>query len=676
MNRLAGSTSPYLLAHLDDPVDWEPFDAEALERARALDRPLFVSIGYAACHWCHVMAEESFRDPEVAALLNERFVCVKVDREERPDLDAVYLEAVQAMTGTGGWPMSVFATPDGKPFFAGTYFPPVEGHGLPSFRRVLDAVADAWATRRTEVLASAEGLSAAVADRLRSRGGDARAAGGTRPRHAARVAEDLERRDLDRWLERAVAELSARFDPEHKGFGRAPKFPQPLLVDLLLRAELAGVAGAGRLALETLEALDSGGVHDQVGGGFHRYAVDRAWQVPHFEKMCYDQALLLRAHLHAWQASGDGRFLTVLRDTAEFLLGELRDPGGGLWSSLDADSAGGEGRYYLWTPEDLEAALDAEGREAFARHYRLVDLEPGGSGVVALATRGGIERPPEVDRARRLLADARRRRPAPAADTKIVTEWNAMAADALAEAALVTGDRLYAAAALETLGPLVDAARRGSLARSRRAETPGPPAFALDYAWLAEACTRAAELTGDGTYLRAAEELLDELAERFLERDHGLLSLTPLADEPLVARPYGADDGVTPSATSVAVLAAVRLAALAGSERHREFALRLLGAVADLVSRAPHAFPELLWGAELALRGPLEVAITGDRPDLVTAAARPLAPRRVLRWRELLGPEDRLAPRDSALVCCDGTCRPPTSEARALEDLVRRSAAA
>jgi len=676
MNRLAGSTSPYLLAHLDDPVDWEPFDAKALERARALDRPLFVSIGYAACHWCHVMAEESFQDPEVAALLNERFVCVKVDREERPDLDAVYLEAVQAMTGGGGWPMSVFATPDGKPFFAGTYFPPVEGRGLPSFRRVLDAVADAWAMRRTELLESAEELSSAVAARLLPAPAPARPAGGSRPIARARSSASLDASRLDECLERAVAWLAARADPEHKGFGRAPKFPQPLLVDLLLRAQLAGVARAGNLALETLEALDSGGIHDQIGGGFHRYAVDREWQVPHFEKMCYDQALLLRAHLHAWQLTGDHRFLVVLRDVAEFLLGELRDPNGGLWSSRDADSGGGEGRYYLWTPAEVEASLDPAGREAFVRHYRLVAAGPGGAAVVALARRGEIDRSPDVDRVRRRLAAARRSRPAPTADRKVVTEWNAMAADALAEAALATGDSRYGRAALEILRPLLDAARAGSLSRSTLDGEAGPPAFAPDYAWLAEASTRAAELTGDGAYLREAERLLDELVDRFLERDRGVLSLTPLADEPLVARPYEAEDGVTPSATSVAVLATSRLAALTGVERHRELGLRLLGALADLVERAPQAFPELLWGAELAVRGPLEVAVTGERPDLLAAAARPFAPRRVLRWGGLLAAGDRLAPTGSAVVCRDGTCHPPTFEADVLEQLVRRSAAA
>ncbi|MGA2520191.1 MAG: thioredoxin domain-containing protein, partial [Acidimicrobiales bacterium] len=440
MNRLAEETSPYLRQHAANPVDWYPWGDEAFARARAEDRPVLLSIGYSACHWCHVMAHESFEDAHIAEVLNAGFVSVKVDREERPDVDAVYMEAVLALSGHGGWPMTVFLTPDGRPFFAGTYFPPHDGRGLPSFRRVLGAVSDAWHERRDEVERQADALVEAVQRRVQlstDRAVDPGAGALVRSPTAAQL------------LDRAVSELAARFDAARGGFGAAPKFPQPQLIELCLRHHrLRGDPESLAMATATLDAMAAGGIYDHLGGGFARYATDAAWTVPHFEKMLYDQAGLVRAYVHAWQVTGAAHDAQVVEETIGYVLSTLASPHGGLYSAEDADSEGEEGRFYLWTPAELTEVLGPAGALVAAEWY---GVTPAGNfegrSILRRPLGAPLERPPEVQEARRLLFDARAGRVRPGLDDKVLTEWNAMFGAALAEAAAATGRADWAAAA-------------------------------------------------------------------------------------------------------------------------------------------------------------------------------------------------------------------------------------
>src|SRR5215208_3672755 len=432
-NRLAEETSPYLLQHRDNPVDWHPWGEEALARARAEDKPLLVSIGYSACHWCHVMERESFEDPEVARLMNESFVCVKVDREERPDVDVIYMEACQAMTGSGGWPLNVFVTPEQVPFYAGTYFPPEQRHGMPSWPQVLEAVAKAWREQRDQIRAG----SARIAQRL---------AGG-----ALLEPSDAE---LDSgMLDAAVERLASAYDPRHGGFGGAPKFPPPSTIEFLLRR------GEKHMSARTLHAMASGGMYDQVGGGFARYSVDERWLVPHFEKMLYDNALLARAYLHGWQVTGDDLLRDVCAETLDWALREMRGPEGGFYSALDADSEGEEGRFYVWTVDELRAALEGEpdADEAIA-WFGATDRGNFEGRNIPVRGPGAPERLREW---RRLLYEARAQRVWPGLDDKCLTSWNALMISALAEAGAVLerADYLEAATANAefVLGSLRDA---------------------------------------------------------------------------------------------------------------------------------------------------------------------------------------------------------------------------
>ena len=469
-NRLAHETSPYLRQHRFDPVDWYPWGEEALQRARKLDRPLFLSIGYSTCHWCHVMAHESFSDEATAAQMNATVVAVKVDREERPDVDSVYMEAVLAANGHGGWPMSVFATPDGRPFFAGTYFPDAPRQSTPSFRQVLTAIADVWVNRRSDVEAQAAALLEVVAGRLQPPiplidGDEARVGDVTRSR-------SVDRRLVKFALESACSRLAEIADPEHGGFGSAPKFPQPLLLDLLLRAEVGGIRpergpGPLEIVLRTLEAMDSGGIYDQVGGGFSRYSVDRTWLVPHFEKMLYDQALLARVHLHAWQLTGDTRWRRVLDETLSYVLTRLAHPSGALCSAEDADSEGEEGLYYLWTEDEFAEVVGEDLAPAATAWYGVTgagNFE--GRNILVRSERGDLLRPPEIELARERLARRREQRRRPGLDDKVLTEWNAMACAVLAESAAATDDKGYVAAAERIASVLLDARSR-NIGRTR-----------------------------------------------------------------------------------------------------------------------------------------------------------------------------------------------------------------
>jgi len=649
-NRLAQETSPYLRQHAENPVDWYPWGAEALGRARDLDRPLLLSIGYSSCHWCHVMAHESFEDEKTASQLNDSFVAVKIDREERPDLDAIYMEAVQALNGGhGGWPLTVFATPDGRPFYGGTYFPPVPRHGSPAFRAVASAIADAWATRREQIDVEAAELTAAVATRL-----EPPAASGERP-----AALHL--------LAGAVDRIEEIIDREHGGIGRAPKFPQAPILELLLRAHLAGRAGALEMATAALDAMAAGGIYDHVGGGFARYATDRAWQVPHFEKMLYDQALLARAYLHGWQITGRADYRQVLDETLGYVLSDLRDPAGGVRSAEDADSEGEEGLFYTWTTDELVAALGPSGARVVAAFYAVTpegNFE-GGRSILHRRIGESLERPPEVEELRARLRSARSARPRPGIDDKVLTEWNAMTASVLAEAGAATGVAAWLAGAVEIGEFLLASLRRGD-GRWMRSWTAGRAsqlAVAADYAWLVECFTRLGEATGEARWTGHAVEVARGLVELFPAPGGGWYT-TGSDAEPLVVRPRDAYDGVTPAAGSVAASALARLGALTGDPDLIEKARSSVAAAGDALARSPLAFPHLVTAALLVDGGAVEVVVgPGADRSLVVAVHTRLLPDVVLAWGEASrGPlwEGRSDPAERrAFVCRAGTCLAP-----------------
>jgi uncharacterized protein YyaL (SSP411 family) len=670
-NRLAAEQSPYLRQHRFDPVDWYPWGDEARARARELDRPLFLSIGYSACHWCHVMAHESFADEATADEMNRSVVAVKVDREEHPDVDAVYMEAVTAASGHGGWPMSIFTTPDGKPFFAGTYFPSEPRHGMPSFRQVLAAVCDIWTSRRADVEAQADALTEAVKERLRP------------PPPFVAPTDDLSRGALDaaavrQAMSKAVARLASIADPEHGGFGDAPKFPQPLLLDLLLRSAATGHAAAsGKAPLEiverALEAMASGGIYDQLGGGFARYSVDREWLVPHFEKMLYDQALLARVYLHAWQLTGDERWRQVLDETVCYVLGRLGHPSGALCSAEDADSEGEEGRYYLWSASEFEEVLGRELAGPATSFYGVTSTGNfEGRNILLVASRGKTLRPPAIEHSRVLLRQARRQRVAPGLDDKVLTEWNAMTCSVLAETSAATGNERYASAA-ERIAEVLRAARaRSGGTTPRTVRTDGGaqlPGFAGDVAWSVDASTRLFELTGRTTYLAHAAELADELVREFVDPDAGTVYTTRAGADELVVRPTELEDGVIPSGASVGALALYRLGAILGDFDLTAVAERIVTGLAWTISEAPTAVPELLHAADLISGGVIEVAAVGAGRELLAALRRRYLPLAVFDARLDGGCEpDMPAPLlegrsdEAVYVCVAGACRLPARD--------------
>ena len=622
-SRLAEETSPYLRQHAGNPVDWFPWGDEALAEARRRDVPLFVSVGYSACHWCHVMAHESFEDPATAEVLNGGFVSVKVDREERPDVDALYMAAVLAVNGHGGWPMSVFATPDGRPFFAGTYFPPADRHGLPGFRRLLEAVSEAWRDRRDEVEQQADALAAAVAQHAAAPApAFAPSAGG--------VAA------FEGRLDRARAELARRFDAQWGGFGPAPKFPSPGLIELLLRHHRrTGDPASLEMAERTLRAMATGGIHDHLGGGFSRYSTDRAWTVPHFEKMLYDQAGLLRAYLHAWQCTGRPEWLQVVRDIVDYTTTDLASPGGGLCSAEDADSEGEEGRFYVWTRAELDDVLGADA-EAAARYYGL-DEGPNFEGrhILRLDVDGPISRDDVVDGWRRRLAQARDRRVRPGLDDQVLTEWNAMFCSALAEAAAATGERAWQEKA-EGIAAFLLAELRDPSGRWLRSWQGGRArhlAYAADHAWLVDCFTRMAELTGRRRWLEEALATARSMLALF-RPDDGPLRTTGEDAAPLIVRGTEVLDDATPSATAVAGAALVRLGALAADDALAETGAALLSCLGGLMEEHPLAAAFALAGTELVDDGVAEVVVAGDRPDMVAAVRARYEPTTVLAWGE------------------------------------------
>ncbi|HEX9992716.1 MAG TPA: thioredoxin domain-containing protein [Acidimicrobiales bacterium] len=653
MNRLASETSPYLRQHAGNPVDWWPWGEEAFAEARRRDVPVLLSVGYSACHWCHVMAHESFEDADVAAVMNELFVNVKVDREERPDVDAVYMDAVQAMSGHGGWPMTVFLTPTGEPFFGGTYFPKVGRGGMPAFVDVCRAVHDAWRDRRDEVLGQAGRLTEAVGRMGRL------AAGGDLPGRQA-VAD-------------AEAALLSSFDPRWGGFGGAPKFPQATSIEVLLRAHArSGSERALDAVTTTLDAMASGGIYDHLGGGFARYSVDERWLVPHFEKMLYDQALLVRAYLHAWQLTGEARYLQVVEETVGYVLRDLASPGGGFTSAEDADSEGVEGKFYVWTADEVRSVLGDDLAPAALDWWGVTDEGnfEHGTTILHRPVRGDLRRPPAVEEARRRLYEHRLGRVRPGLDDKVLAEWNALFVSSLAEAGAATGRADWVAAA-ESAGRFLLSSMRDGSGRWLRSWQGGDArhlAYAADHAALVDAFTRLGEATGRATWITEARAVADALLERFWDDEGGGVFTTAHDAEALVVRPKDLLDNATPSANSLAAVALLRLAALTGEDRYRERAedvLRLVGAV---VTQHPTAFSHLLVAVDLATAGAVEVAVTGDRPDLVAAVQRRYLPNGVLAWGEpYSSPLWEGRSPGLAYVCRDFACRAPADSVERLE---------
>jgi uncharacterized protein YyaL (SSP411 family) len=656
-NRLAGATSPYLLQHKDNPVDWREWGQEAFAEARERDVPVLVSVGYAACHWCHVMAHESFEDEATAAQLNESFVCVKVDREERPDVDSVYMTATQAMTGHGGWPMTVFATPDGRPFYCGTYFPPRPAHGMPSFRQVLAAVTDAWANRRADL----ESAGAKIVDAISS----SIELGPPAPLSAELLAA-------------AVGSLAATYDESAGGFDGAPKFPPSMLLEFLLRHHArTGGEEPLRMARGTLEAMARGGIYDQLAGGFARYSVDAEWVVPHFEKMLYDNALLLRVYLHLWRATGDEWARRVADETAAFLIRDLGTPEGGFASALDADTNGVEGLTYVWTPDQLIDVLGPDDGRWAADLFEVTDRGTFEHGTSTLQLLHDADDAARLASVRQRLSAARAQRPQPARDDKVVTAWNGLAIAALAEHGALTG-----------AGESVEAARRaaellagthwmdGRLRRVSRDGAAGTHAGVLeDYGDLAEGLLALHQATADGRWLQLAGDLLDVVAEQFLDAEgwHD----TAADAEPLVHRPFDPADGPTPAGIATVAGAAVTYGALAGSPRHREVGEAALASLARLAVQAPRVAGWALAVGEALFAGPLEVAVSGppgpERDALAVAARASTSPGAVVVVGEpdlpgvpLLAGRPLVGGRAAAYVCRGFVCSAPTSDVSAL----------
>jgi uncharacterized protein YyaL (SSP411 family) len=598
MNRLGQETSPYLLQHAENPVDWFPWGDEALARAATEDRPIFLSIGYAACHWCHVMERESFEDEETAAFLNAHFVAIKVDREERPDLDGIYMDAVQSMTGRGGWPLSAFLTPDGTPFFAGTYFPKEAAHGMPSFRQVLEGVVDAWRDRRQDLVDQGGRVIEAIS-RVASLDGSSEP-----------LTAEL--------TERAFATISRSFDSTWGGFGTAPKFPQPMVLEFVLRMAVRGTPGAREILTTTLDRMATGGIYDQIGGGFARYSTDASWHVPHFEKMLYDNAQLAQVYTRGWLVTHEDRYRRVATETLEYLLREMRHPEGGFFSSLDADSEGVEGKFFTWTWEELARLIGVETAEAFG-------ATPDGNwehtNVLWFPT-GAVPEDLDLSEARGILFEEREHRIRPATDDKVLTAWNAMAIQAFAEAgrAFERPDFLEAAA---TTADFVEEHLRGPdgrLLRSWRNGVQGRPGFCDDHTLLASACLTLFGATGDLNRFREAARLVEELVELFADEDRGGFFQTASDDDPLVIRPKELYDNAVPSGNSAAAEVLQRISLLTGDPEMGRLGTSAIRLVRDALARAPSGFGLALCAVDLYVGPTLEVAIIGDPRDERTGA--------------------------------------------------------
>ncbi len=661
-NHLAHETSPYLLQHAHNPVDWYPWGEDALQRAREEDKPIFLSIGYSACHWCHVMEHESFSDPDTAAVMNRLFVSIKVDREERPDLDSLYMDAVQALTGHGGWPLSVFLTPDGRPFYGGTYFPPQPAHGLPAFRQLLEAVAQAYRDRRASIADTASRITAALQSSV------------TRPPSG----------DLDpRLLEQAERSLLQQLDPQHGGFGGAPKFPQAPALEFLLQRHVVNHAGEVPALSLTLEQMARGGIYDQLGGGFHRYSTDARWLVPHFEKMLYDNAQLARLYLHAWQVTGDGFFRAIAEETLDYVAREMTDPEGGFYSAQDADSEGEEGRYFVWTPAEIEAVLGDE-TEGFMAAHGVTEAGNFEGRNILQYVGGQIERPRWAPARLRLL-EARRRRVHPARDDKVLTSWNGLMLAAFAEAARVLDRSDYRQIAERNAGFLLRemTTPEGRLLHTWRAGQAKGNGFLEDYSHLIAGLLELYQTSFDRRWYQAAAELGEVMVAHFAAPDGGFFD-TSDDHEALIARPRSPQDGALPSGGAMAAGALLRLAGLGEEGEYADLARRAIASAGPHMARGPLGFGKWLQALGYLLAPAREIAIVGEpgeadteallrvvrqgyRPHQVVALGAPQEETEVI---PLLRGRGRVEGRATAYVCQGFTCGRPVTDPAALAALL------
>jgi uncharacterized protein len=645
-NRLANETSPYLLQHKDNPVDWHPWGPEALDRAQREDKPILVSIGYSACHWCHVMEHESFEDAQTAADMNESFVCIKVDREERPDVDAIYMEACQAMTGHGGWPLNVFLTPDQVPFYAGTYFPPEPRQGMPSWRQLLAAIVDAWRTRRDEI----EDASGPIVQRL---------SGGA-------LLQPSENEIDPGLLDRAVDALRGSFDPVNGGFGGAPKFPPASAIEFLLRR------GETEMTSQTLHAMASGGMYDQIGGGFARYSVDAHWIVPHFEKMLYDNALLARAYLHGWQVTAEPLLERVCRETLDWALREMRAPEGGFYSALDADSEGVEGKFYVWTLDEVREALGADADAAIA-YFGMT--EQGNFEGRNIPVRAAAEAPTGV---KERLYDVRAKRVWPGLDDKRLTAWNALMISALAEAGAVLDESRYLDAARDCADFVLGSMRNpdGRLLRTFKDGRAHLNAYLEDHAFLLEALLTLYESTFEPRWFAAAREVAEQMVARYADEERGGFFETSSDHERLVARRKDLEDNPIPAGNSSAAYGLLRLGALTGEHRYEDRAEGVLRLLHEIAERHPQAFAHLLQALDFRLAQTKEVALAGgETAELERVVRSKFRPHIVLAGGEpdgvpLMDGRTPVDGRAAAYVCEQFACRQPVTEPAELEALL------
>ncbi len=681
-NRLIHETSPYLLQHAHNPVDWYPWGEEALSRARAEDKPIFLSIGYSACHWCHVMERESFEDPETAALMNQLFVNIKVDREERPDLDAIYMEAVQAMTGQGGWPMSVFLTPDGKPFYGGTYYPPEPRYGMPSFRQVLQAVAEAYRNRREQV----EGQAQRLTDMLQ------------RTARLESADQDLSTQILDE----AVEQLYQYFDNEHGGFGHQPKFPQPMTLDFAMtQYRRRNDLDALYMAELTLEQMALGGIYDQLGGGFHRYSVDAVWLVPHFEKMLYDNAQLLRTYLDAWRITQRPLYRRVMDETIDYVLREMKAPDGGFYSTQDADSEGEEGKFFVWSRAEFDAALaDPQQAAVLAAYYGVTERGNFEGKNILHVARTLEELAQELglsqEQVAALIADgrqklfaAREKRVRPGRDEKILTEWNGLMIHALAECGAVLGRQDALTAAVEAAEFILGQMSQpdGRLYRSYKDGQARFNAYLEDYASLIRGLLALYEATFDLRWLGEASRLTRLMFAQFHDAQRGGFYQTGIDHEALVVRRKDFIDNAVPSGNSLAADALVRLSRLVGNEEYRREAVRVVLLMKEAMAQQPTGFGRLLCVLDSLLAPSQEVAIVGALEDPATQALLQEVRRRYLPHTVVAHKEpdtDSMLPvfqgrglvdgRPAAYVCENYACRLPVTTPQELARLLDEGA--
>ena len=676
-NQLAHETSPYLLQHAHNPVDWHPWGEEALEIARGDDRPIFLSIGYSACHWCHVMERESFENEETAALMNANFVNIKVDREERPDLDSIYMEAVQAMTGSGGWPMSVFLTPAGQPFYGGTYFPPQPRHGMPSFAQVLLAVADAYKNKRDDLEAQAQRLTDAI-----GRTGSLSASGGA-------LGVEI--------LDEATGKLLQYFDEQYGGFGDQPKFPQPMTLEFAMsQYRRGGDADVLHIAEHTLQQMAAGGIYDHLGGGFHRYSVDRIWLVPHFEKMLYDNGQLLRSYLHAWQINGRPEHRQVVDETVDYVLREMTSPEGGFYSAQDADSEGEEGKFFVWTAEEIEEILGEEEAELLGRTYGVM---PGGNfegntilnlkrTVAEVAQEAGATEETIAARlaaARQKLFAVREERVKPERDDKVLTEWNGLMIHALAEVGVVLGreDALEAARKSADFVLAEMSQENGFLFRSYKDGRARFNAYLEDYAAFARGLVALYEATFELRWLAEAVRLTKIMQSQFADEVRGGFYQTGMAHEQLVVRRKDFIDNAIPSGNSMAAELLLRLAKLTGNEEYRNEAARIILIMAAAMAQQPTGFGRMLTALDDLLSPSQEVAVVGSLEDprtllLLEEVRRHYLPHTVLALKEpdsenplpLLEGRGLVDGEPAAYVCENYACQLPVTGVEELRNAV------